>query len=151
MEQNTIVEAAVDIDRPVAATFSGALDIDRWRNWQSRFTEVEMTSEGAHGLGTAIRTVTEALGNRYESRSEVTEFVENAAVTYKGNSDAIAFEARWTFAETSGGTTRVTVQMESTPRGGALVRLVHPWMSRVFRRRLEADLEGLKIMLEAEA
>jgi len=150
MAKSTTVEAAIEIDRPVADTFSAILDVDRWREWQSRFIEVEQTSEGPHGLGTTIRTVAEALGRQHESRSEVTEFVKDGVVTYKGKSDTIAFEAKWTFSEIASGKTQVAVQMQSEPLEGPLIKLVHPWLSRVFRKRLEADLESFKIMLETD-
>jgi hypothetical protein len=53
--------------------------------------------------------------------------------------------------KTPGGGCRVVVRMDAKPREGAvLVKLIHPWLTRVFRKRLEADLEALKMMLEAQ-
>jgi uncharacterized membrane protein len=145
----TQIDSEVRIDRPVSEVFAACIDVPRWGEWQSRFVEVEQSSPGDFGLGTTVRTVSAGLGRKVEARSEVTEFVPDDVILFTGGSEALSFNARWSFERLSDEESRLQVHMESTPReGNVLAKLVHPWITRVFRRRLDADLETLKMMLE---
>ncbi len=148
----TQIDSEIRIDRPVSEVFAACVDVPRWREWQSRFVEVEQRSPGAFGLGTTIRTVSAGLGRKVETSSEVTEFVQDDVIRFTGGSEALTFSAKWSFERVSDDGSRLQVHMESTPReGSVLAKLVHPWITRVFRRRLDADLETLKMMLEVES
>ena len=151
MASVSTVEAEIKISRPLPEVFDFSVAVDRWREWQVRFAEVEQTSPGPFGTGTTLRTVSEAVGKRFESRSEVTEFVPNQLIVFEGRSEVTTFASRWSFDEPATGTTRLVVKLESTTRDGAvLAKLARPWLTRVFRKRLEADLEAMKMVLEAQ-
>jgi ligand-binding SRPBCC domain-containing protein len=144
------IETQIRIDRPLSEVFELAINVDRWRDWQTRFLEVEQTSAGPFGDGTTFRTVSEAMGKRIESLSAVTEFSEGQNFAFEGKTEAMSFHSAWTFEDTGDGT-RLLVSMDSEPREGAvLAKLVQPWLTRVFRKRLEADLEGLKLIMESD-
>jgi len=148
----TQIDTKIEIKRPVSEVFAACVDVPRWRAWQSRFVEVEQTSPGAFGVGTKIRTVSAGLGRKVETLSEVTDFVADEVILFSGGSEALAYQARWSFERLSDEASGLHVHMESTPReGSVLAKLVHPWITRVFRRRLDADLESFKMMLEVES
>jgi uncharacterized membrane protein len=151
MATTSVVEAQVEIDRSITDVFRATTDVPRWSQWQVRFVEVEKVSPGEFALGTKIRTVSEALGKRFEMQSEVTEFLLNEAITFSGSSETLTYSSKWSFESLGDKTTRVSVRMESRANPKAvLAKLVHPWLSRVFRKRLEADLESFKVMLDFE-
>ena len=150
MATPTVVEAQIEVGCSLPDVFQATIDVPRWRKWQVRFVEVEKVSPGEFALGTKIRTVSEALGKRYEMLSEVTEFSLNEKVTFAGSSETLSYSSTWSFESVTDETTKVAVRMESRANAGAvLARLVHPWLTGVFRKRLEADLESFKVMLEA--
>lgn len=150
MPDTSMVEAQIDVACSLAEAFRATIDVPRWRQWQVRFVEVDQVSPEEFGLGTKIRTVSEALGKRFEMRSEVTEFLPNEAITFAGASDTLTYSSRWSFASLGDTATRIAVRMESRANPKAvLAKLVHPWLSRVFRKRLEADLESFKVLLES--
>ena len=151
MASVSTVEAEVQIERPLPEVFTFSTTVDRWREWQVRFAEVEQTSSGPFGTGTTLRTVSEAIGKRFESRSEVTEYEANRLIVFEGGSEVTTFTSKWSFDEPTTGCTRLVARLESAPREGAvLAKFVHPWLTRVFRKRLEADLEAMKMILEAQ-
>jgi uncharacterized membrane protein len=151
MAAPSVIEAQIDVERSRAEVFQVSIDVPRWRQWQVRFIEVEKASPGEFGLGTKIRTVSEAVGKKFEMQSEVTEFVPNQVITFSGASDTLTYSSRWSFEALGDTTTRMVVRMESSANPKAvLAKLVHPWLTRVFRKRLEADLESFKVMLESE-
>ncbi len=148
----TEIDCEVRIERPASEVFDTCIDVPRWRAWQLRFLEVEQTTAGEFGPGTRVRTLSEGLGRRVEANSEVTEFERDDVILFSGGSDALDFTSRWTFERLPDNATRLRIHMATTPRpGSVLVKLVHPWITRVFRRRLDADLEALKVMMELDA
>ena len=145
----TTIRAEVEIQQTVSAVFAYCIDVSAWSRWQSRFAEVQQVTPGTFGLGTKIRTVTHGMGRNHEGTSEVTAFETDRQIRFSGASDVASFESTWTFAQTPKGGARVEVQTQFTPREGALLaRLVQPFVGGVFQRRLDADLESMRLLLE---
>jgi len=145
----TTIRAEVEIQQPVSKVFAYCIDVGAWSRWQSRFTEVQQVTSGAFGLGTKIRTVTTGMGRSHEGVSDVTAFETDRLVRFSGASDVASFESTWTFVQTPKGGTRVEVESQFTPREGALLaRLVQPFVGGVFKRRLDADLESMRLLFE---
>jgi uncharacterized protein YndB with AHSA1/START domain len=144
-----MIRAEVEIQQAVSAVFAYCIDVSAWSRWQSRFAEVQQVTPGTFGLDTKIRTVTHGMGRNHEGTSEVTAFEIDRRIRFSGASDVASFESTWTFAQTPKGGARVEVQTEFTPREGPLLaRLVQPFVGGVFQRRLDADLESMRLLLE---
>jgi uncharacterized protein YndB with AHSA1/START domain len=149
---STTIRAEVEIRRPLAEVFAYCTDVAEWCRWQSRFSHVEQLSPGPFGIGTRIRTVTMGMGRTHEGTSEVIEFAPDQRLRFAGASDVASFESLWTFTPTPSGGARVAVETQFTPRDGALLaQLVQPFVGGVFRRRLDADLEAMRLLLEHSA
>ena len=65
------------IERPLEDVFSFAGDSENNPKWLGVFEKVQKTSEGPIGLGTTFKDVARVMGRRFETLSEVTDYVPN--------------------------------------------------------------------------
>lgn len=142
------IEQSVVINRPVEEVFAYILNPENDTTWQSGVLESEQTSEGPIGVGTTQRQVRKLLGRKIEGTSEITEFEQNKIAATKSTGGPIPFELRGTYEEVEGGT-KVTVMVEADV--GGFFKLAEPVVARTVTKQVEADFDGLKGILEAEA
>lgn len=114
-------------------------------------SEAERTDEGPRGVGNAGRVVLTFLGRRMDSTWETTEYEPNRVNAYKSISSPVAYEGRWTFESVAVGTWFAYVLDTESGLGGVFGRLADPLVARLYQRQLQADLENLKELLEAQA
>jgi len=146
------IEASVVINRPVEEVFEFVTNPKNDVLWQSGVLESEQTSEGPMGVGTMVRSVSQSLGRRMESLSEITEYEPNTKIKYKVTSGPMTGEPSCTFEPVEGGT-RLTFVGEGEIGGffKRLVGLADSIVVRMMQRGVETDLANLKDILEAEA
>ena len=142
------IEQSVVINRPVEEVFAYLSKAENATNWQSGVLESEQTSEGPVDVGTTSRVVRKLLGRRIESTSEITEFEQNKMVASKTTSGPIPVELRGTYEAVDDGT-KVTIFVEAEV--GGFFKLAEAVVGRTIRKQIEADFDGLKGILEAEA
>ena len=65
------------IEAPPSEVWAAVSEIDRFRDWNPRWTRIELTSETTRGTGTSFRTFTEE-GDQFEFR--ITGWVEGEFV-----------------------------------------------------------------------
>jgi uncharacterized membrane protein len=142
------IEHSVVIERPIEEVFAFLNDAENNPTWQSSVLEAEKTSEGEIEKGTTYREVRKFLGQRIESTYEITEHEVNRKLGSKTTSGPIPVKLSTTFESVEGGT-KVTVVGEAET--GGFFKLAESAVSRLFAKTLEADFDGLKAMMEAEA
>jgi uncharacterized membrane protein len=138
------IEASVVIDRPVEEVWTYATDLETWPQWHSSLNEMEVTSESQIGVGTTFHQTGQAIGQRIEHDSEITECEPPHKWCYQSTSGPFPFEAGYTFESVEGGT-RVTLVGELDV--GGFFKLAEPLVARQMRRTLESDLHSLKDIL----
>jgi hypothetical protein len=110
---------------------------------------VESTAltEGGARVGARSREVVEERGQRFELETEITTYVPNEALQARITSQG--FETLSTYRlQEDGGRTRLTSVLESRYTM-LLARLLAPIVTRQAQKKLEADLERLKRLVEA--
>jgi hypothetical protein len=65
-------ESSVYIQRPPEEVFEYYSDPANQRNWQSGLESAEWTSEGPHGAGSTLKTVSNFLGRKIDADLEIT-------------------------------------------------------------------------------
>jgi uncharacterized membrane protein len=143
------VEISTVIRRPVEQVFAFLSDFENWPKWVPGSIEARKTSDGPTGHGTTWRGVSNVLGRRVESESEVIEFEPNRKITWKYKPGAIQqAKAQATFEPDEGGT-RFTLTLEGD--SGGFLKLAEPVFANLAKRQFEAGLANLKELMEAHA
>lgn len=141
-------EMSVEINRPVEEVFSFFSNLDNRKQWESGLEELSQTSEGPVGVGTTWRETVRAMGRRMELTLELTGYEPNKQWNEKIDAGSMKAEVNITFDSTNGGT-RVNgvVDMQI----GGFLKLASPIVTRTLRKQMQADINRLKAVLEAQA
>ena len=139
-------EHSVEIERP-AAVFPYLTDGEKLRQWVGGLVESTALTEGGARVGARSREVVEERGQRFELETGITRYAPNevlqARITSKG------FETLSTYRlQEDSGRTRLTSVLESRYTM-LLARLLAPIVTRQAQKKLEADLDRLKRLVEA--
>lgn len=140
-------DLAVDIDRPPAEVFAFLRDKDRHpRPEGSPVLVLERTTAGWPGVGTRYREVVQmAPFVKGEIRSQLTRYEPDRALEEDfagaGMEGHLAYELL-----PRGSGTRLLQHQTLEPTGA--LKLLAPIIRRMFARRLERRLEGIKAALE---
>ena len=140
-------EFSVVINRPVEEVFAFANDLESDPQWMAAVSERKKTSEGPVGVGTTFHDTGTLLGRKVENNYEVTEYEPNAKLGIKTISGSIPIEATSTCEPVEGGT-RFTMAGAADVAG--IFKFAEPFVTRIMKRELEADLANLKDLLEAQ-
>ena len=143
-----VFEMSVEINRPVEEVFSFFSNLDNRRQWILGLEELEQTSEGPVGVGTTWRDTVRAMGRRMESTAEITGYEPNKQWKEKGSSGSIQGEVNITFDSVEGGT---RVSGLADLKIGGFLKLASPIVTRTLKKRMQADINRLKAVLEAQA
>lgn len=140
------IKASVIVNRPVDEVFAYVTDVKTWPRWESGLLQAEQTSEGPINVGTTFRGTSQALGQRMEWTSEVTDYTPSKSWGQKIVSKGWSTEESLTF-EPFEGSTKFTLTSELEM--GGFFKLVAPFVARKMQKQIERNLAKLKDILEA--
>lgn len=136
------------INRPVEDVFAALTRFEDSPKWSSVALEAEQTSPGPVGVGSTARYVARFLGRRFEGQIEVTEYEPNRKISDVSTGGPIPVRSTITVEPADGGT-RVHTVVDLEP--GGFFKVAEPLVVAMAKRQLEADLNNLKDLLEADA
>lgn len=139
------VEQSVIVGRSVDDVFALVGNPDNDTQWGSLIVESQQISPGPVGKGTVFQQTATFLGGRLKTTVEITEFEPGKRVSYRAT-EPVALEHVRTFEAMPEGT-RLTFVTDINP-GGAL-RVPGMLLQRMASRQMEADLDGIKTLMEA--
>jgi uncharacterized membrane protein len=139
------VEASVVILKPIEEVFAYSNDPANNKNWQEGLVESRITSSGPIGVGTQMTDVRKFLGQKMDSKLEVTAYEPNKRTSLKTLSGPVRFEITQTYEPAEGGT-RLTMIGEGEP--GGVFKLAEGAVKKQFETQLQGDLERLKKVME---
>ena len=143
-------EESVVIQCPVEQVFDYMQDIHREHEWQPNLREAEQTPEGAPGVGTVRRYVSEFMGKRFENVYINTIYEPNQRVAYKTAPDSDTQAVGEIVWEAKGDATRVTMRVEADV-GGLLRFVPNSLVLSLARKELLDTLARLKNRLETDS
>lgn len=141
------IESSIVINRPLEEVFAVVSNHENYPKWDPGALEVKKTSSGPIGLGTTWRSVSERLGKRRETESEIVEYEPNRKIT-RQHKQGMPTKAQFTFESVAGGT-RVALILEAEPAG--FFKLAAPVLMPLMKRQFEGILANLKKQMEAHA
>ncbi len=141
-------ETSTVINRPLEEVFALLSNAENDPKWQSGTIEAKKTSDGPIGVGTTWRRVSQLIGQRIESESEITEYELNRKYAVKSKSGPFPFEGRITFEQVNGGT---RINLKGEAEVGGFFKLAEPLVVSLAKRQFEADNANLKDLMEAHA
>ncbi len=139
------MEFSIHIDRPVADVFEYLADPTKLPEWSSMIDEAR-PSETPIRLGTKVLTRAKILGRKLESSFDVIEYETNKRFVTRTDKPFPLTRADTYGSEGSG--TRVVIVTEAEP--GGFFRLGEPILARIMKKQVEAQLDTVKELLEAE-
>lgn len=140
------VEASTVINRPVEAVFAFVADLENHPTWETNFVEVKRVSPEPLGVGTVYQCVLRVPGQRVNSRIEITEFMPNQRISFRGDRPASAKPVGSITFESLGNGTKVTTLPR--PEMGGVFKLLEPLMAGYIKRSNAKHLDNLKTLLE---
>lgn len=142
------IEASIDIQRPVEAVFAFVSDGRNNPQWQGASKEAQVTPDGPPTVGTRMKGVGSFLGVKLEPTAEITALEPNRSFSFKGTSGPLSIAGTFRF-EAAGATTRLSSSFQVEP--GGLFKVAGPVFASQFKKQIDADLQRLKALLEAQA
>ncbi len=139
------MEFSIHIDRPVAEVFEYLADPTKLPEWSSTIDEAR-PSETPIRVGTKVQTRAKILGRKLESTYDVIEYEANKRFVTRTTKPFPLKRADTYQSEGSG--TRVVLAVEAEP--GGFFRLGEPILARILKKQVEAQLDTVKELLEAE-
>jgi carbon monoxide dehydrogenase subunit G len=127
------VDRAIDVDRPADEVFDRLVQIENLPRWQPAILEATMTSPGPIGVGSTLRIVVGAAGQRTEATGTVTEFVRPQLITLKAEARSAEITAQVDVAPLTATSCRVSIG--TTVTLGGMLRFVEG----IARSRIEAE------------
>jgi hypothetical protein len=143
------VESLIEISLPRDEVATYACDPDNATAWYENIKAVQWKSPRPLAVGSQIMFVAEFLGRRLAYTYEVTELVPGERFVMHTAEGPLPMETTYTWEDTSGGATRMTLRNRGEPVGFA--KITAPVMVRAMRRANHKDLSQLKQILERKA
>lgn len=140
-------ESSVYIQRPPEEVFEYYSDPSNQRNWQSGVESAEWTSEGPHGAGSTLKSVSNFLGRKIEADLEITAWDPPRQMAYKTVNGPMPFETTATL-EAQGDGTLLTHQVQG--EFGGFFKLAEGLVGKQAQRTIETSAEALKLLLESD-
>jgi carbon monoxide dehydrogenase subunit G len=142
------VAREIEVDRPAAEVFDRLTRIEDLPRWQPAIDEAELTSEGPIAVGSTLRIVAVAAGQRTEATGKVTDFVRPERIGLEAAAGPAEVTARVAVAPTGEGTSRVSIETEI--RLGGMLRFVEGMARSRIEAEAPAAAAAVKEWLEAE-
>jgi uncharacterized protein YndB with AHSA1/START domain len=140
------VSTEIEIDRPRSEVASYASDPDNATAWYENIERAEWQTEPPLAVGSRVAFVARFLRRRLAYTYEVRELVPGERLVMSTADGPFPMETTYTWADTPGGGTRMTLRNRGRPAGFS--QLVAPLMATAVRRANRKDLERLKRILE---
>jgi uncharacterized protein YndB with AHSA1/START domain len=137
----------IEIERPRAQVSAYASDPDNATAWYANIESVEWESPRPLVVGSRIVFTARFLGRRLAYTYEIRELVPGERLVMSTAQGPFPMETTYTWEDTAGGGTRMTLRNRGEPSGFAGVAA--PMMARAIRRANAKDLAALKEILEA--
>jgi uncharacterized membrane protein len=141
------VETSIEIRRPVEVVFAFVSDKRNSPQWQGSIKEAQVTPDGPPTVGAQVREVVSFLGVKMETIGEITALEPNRSFSMKATGGPTSAEETWRFEATGEGT-----RLSGTLQGetGGLFKVAGPILAGQLKKQMEADLQRLKALLEAQ-
>lgn len=145
MEVDVVTE--IEIACPRAEVASYAPDPDNATSWYRNIKRVEWKSERPLRVGSQIAFVAQFLGRTIAYTYEVKEMIPGERFVMATSEGPFAMETTYTWRDSTGGGTRMTLRNRGRPSGFG--KVAAPMMLGAMRRANAKDLARLKEILEA--
>ena len=140
------VETWIEIARPRAEVAAYASAVENATEWYENIKAVEWETEPPLRVGSRVAFVAEFLGRTLTYTYEIRELVPGERLVMSTAQGPFPMETTYTWADATGGATRMTLLNRGDPAG--FKRVAAPLMARAMRRANEKDLARLKQLLE---
>ena len=145
MDVDVVTEIEIARPRPEVASY--AAEPDNATEWYRNIETIEWRSPRPLQVGSRLAFVARFLGRTIAYTYEVEELAPGERFVMATAEGPFPMETTYTWADTAGGGTRMTLCNRGTPSGfGAIAA---PVMAAAMRRANRADLRRLKRILEA--
>ena len=141
------VVTEIEIARPRGEVASFAADPANATAWYRNISSVEWETPPPAAVGSRLRFTARFLGRTLEYTYEVREIEPERRFVMSTAEAPFPMETTYTWEDTAGGTTWMTLRNRGEPAGFAKVSA--PLMTRAMRRANRADLRRLKELLES--
>ena len=148
-EMTVDVRTEIEIERPLDEVAAYAADPDNATDWYESIESVEWKTEPPLAVGSRVSFVARFLGRRVAYTYEIRELVVGEHLRMSTADGPFAMETTYTWAESDGGGTKMTLRNRGEPSGFATVAA--PLMAAAMRRANRKDLARLKEILEDQA
>ena len=141
------VEVSTVINRPVSDVFAFVANFENHPKRAIDFQEVKQLTSTPSGVGTTYNCLLKFPGQIATSRFEITEYVVNQKIAYKGKPAGPAkYKGSFLFESVAGGTKFTSLPQ---PEFRGLFKLLEPMMTGYIRKNNVAYLSTLQRILEA--
>jgi hypothetical protein len=140
------VVTEVEIARPRGEVARYASDLDNATAWYENIKAVEWKSPRPAAVGSRIAFAAEFMGRRLAYVYEISELDSERRLVMKTADGPFPMETTYTWEDTNGGGTRMTLRNRGEPAG--FFRLAVPVLAAAMRRANRKDLGRLKEILE---
>ena len=139
---------SVSINRSAQDVFDYATDPANDPNWLSGTQSSQWTSDPPHGVGSTREVVVRFLGRRIESTSEITHWDKPHTYGFHTTGGPIQFTMVAGLESTGENQAEMTLDIEA--EFGGFFKLAEGLVGKQLDKQMEANLDALKILLEAE-
>lgn len=143
------VDREIDVDRSAAEVFERLTRIEDLPRWQPAIVEATLTSPGPIDVGSKVRVVAVAGGQRTEAEGLVTEFVRPKAIGLTAKAGPADVTARVVVTPISEASCRVA--LGTTIVLGGMLRFVEGMARSRIEAEAPAAAAAVKEWLESEA
>ena len=141
------VQTEIIIDRPRPVVAAYVTDPTNAPEWYANIDSVEWKTSPPAAVGTAVAFVARFLGRRLEYTYEFVDLAPDERLIMRTQQGPFPMETTYTWSDTEGGATRMTLRNRGEPAGFS--KVVAPLMQPAMRRANRKDLANLKRILEA--
>lgn len=140
------VESNITINRPVEAVFQFVADYANAKQWSVGVIDAALTSAGGMRAGATFRWVAQVVGQKLETKGEITTYDPPRAYAWKSNGGPFPVSGSLTCEAVAGGT-RVTQTVDAEP--GGFFKLAEGLLMKQVQGQWDESLKKLKQVLEA--
>ncbi len=140
------IESSITINRPVAEVFQFVADYANATKWSVGVIDAAITSPDGMRVGATFRWVAQVVGQKMETKGEVTAFDPPRAYAWKSTAGPFPVSGGLTCEAVAGGT-RVTQTVDAEP--GGFFKLAEGLLMKQVQGQWDESLKKLKQTLEA--
>ena len=137
----------IEIDRPREEVAEFAATPDNAPRWYTNIKSVEWETEPRLAVGGRVAFVAQFLGRRLAYTYEIKTLLPGELLVMTTTEGPFPMETTYTWNDTAGGGTRMTIRNRGEPRGFG--KITGSAMAAAMRRANRKDLARLKRILEA--